>query len=287
MENPVLIAEAGCNHMGQIDIAKTMIDSASVFCEISHIKFQKRNICESLSPEQYRSKHPVPENSFGETYGLHREHLEFTIDQHRELQEYGERQGIKCSTSVWDITSLREVIELNPIWIKIPSSANTNLKLLEVVCNEYQGEIHISLGMTTRTEEEKILENLQKYNRLKDVVLYACTSGYPVQFDEICLLEIPRLMDQYGDELMAVGFSGHHLGIAVDIAAFTLGARYIERHFTLNRTWKGTDHAASLEPDGMRKLRRNLDHTVTAMSLKKSEILKVEEPQRRKLKQLG
>ena len=87
--------------------------------------------------------------------------------------------------------------------------------------------------------------------------------------------------------MKAVGFSGHHLGIAVDIAAFTLGATYIERHFTLNRTWKGTDHAASLEPGGMRKLRRDLDHTVTAMSLKKSEILEVEEPQRRKLKQLG
>ena len=104
--------------------------------------------------------------------------------------------------------------------------------------------------MTTRVEEEKIIEVFSKKNRLKDLVVYACTSGYPIMPAEACLYEVSRLVEEYGDDLHGVGYSGHHNGIALDIAAFTLGASFIERHFTLDRTWKGTDHAASLEPDG-------------------------------------
>ena len=115
-------------------------------------------------------------------------------------------------------------------------------------------------------------------------MLYACTSGYPIQPKEACLLEICRLRKAYGDLVDDIGDSGHHNGIAIDVAAFTLGANYIERHFTLDRTWKGTDHAASLEPDGLRRLKRNLDHTAKALSYKPEEILPIEEPQRRKLK---
>jgi len=88
----------------------------------------------------------------------------------------------------------------------------------------------------------------------------------------------------YGKEIKAIGFSGHHLGIAVDIAAYTLGAHIIERHFTLDRTWKGTDHAASLEPDGVRKLKRDLEHTYSALNMKEKEILAIELEQRTKLK---
>ena len=91
----------------------------------------------------------------------------------------------------------------------------------------------------------------------QDLVIYDCTSGYPVPFEDICLLEITRLRELYADRVKSIGFSGHHLGIAVDSAAVALGAEWIERHYTLDRTWKGTDHAASLEPDGVRKLARD------------------------------
>ncbi len=118
-------------------------------------------------------------------------------------------------------------------------------------------------------------------------MLYACTSGYPVPFDELCLLEIDEIKRRYGRQIRAVGFSGHHLGIAADIAAYTLGASWIERHFSLDRTWKGTDHAASLEPDGLRRLVRDLHAVERALTRKEKALLDIEIPQRDKLKRLG
>ena len=122
--------------------------------------------------------------------------------------------------------------------------------------------------------------------KLHKVILYSCTSGYPVPFDQICLLEIERLIKDYKKKIKAIGFSGHHNGIAVDMAAIALGAEWIERHFTLNRTWKGTDHAASLEPDGMRKLIRNTNEVIEALSYKDGKILNIEKDQRKKLKKI-
>ena len=114
--------------------------------------------------------------------------------------------------------------------------------------------------------------------------MYVCTSGYPVPFEDVCLLEINRVREAYGSRVKEIGFSGHHLGIAVDIAAYTLGASTIERHYTLDRTWKGTDHAASLEPEGIRKLKRDLMATYKALHYKPEEVLPIEQVQREKLK---
>merc|ERR1711920_174799 len=116
------------------------------------------------------------------------------------------------------------------------------------------------------------------------VILYNCTSGYPVPFEDVCLMEIQNLMEKYEKRVKAIGFSGHHLGIAVDIAAYTLGAEWNERHFTKDRTWKGTDHAASLEFAGLNKLCRDLKAVHTAMTYKSSDILDLEKEQRAKLK---
>jgi len=115
-------------------------------------------------------------------------------------------------------------------------------------------------------------------------VIYSCTSGYPVPFEDICLYEITRLREKFESRVGAIGFSGHHLGFAADTAAMTLGARWIERHFTLDRTWKGTDHAASLEPDGMRRLCRDIRNVYKALRYKSADILPIEEVQRKKLK---
>ena len=124
----------------------------------------------------------------------------------------------------------------------------------------------------------------EKRGRAKDLIIYSCTSGYPVEFQDICLGEITRLKSTFGDRVKGIAFSGHHLGIAADIAALTLGASWVERHFTLDRTWKGTDHAASLEPDGLRRLCRDLRNVEKALGTKKQEILPVEQVQRDKLK---
>lgn len=283
-KKPFVIAEAGCNHMGQMEIAKDLIETAAHFCKADAIKFQKRCPKELLTPEQYNAPHPHPENSYGKTYGEHREFLEFTVDQHAQLKEWCEQVGIIYSTSVWDMTSAKEIASLKPKFIKIPSACNTHFEMLQWLCDNYDGEIQLSFGMTTHEEEEEIVKLFEANGRAKDLVLFNCTSGYPVPFKDVCLLEINRMRAAYEDRVKAIGFSGHHLGIAVDVAAYTLGADVIERHYTLDRTWKGTDHAASLEPDGIRKLVRNLNAVHEALTYKDAEILPIEKVQRDKLK---
>jgi N-acetylneuraminate synthase len=138
--------------------------------------------------------------------------------------------------------------------------------------------------MTTKREENEIVRFLLEQKRNMDTVLYACTSAYPVPAEDVCLYEILRLRKKFGKKVKAIGFSGHHKGIAMDIAATTLGAEFIERHFTLDRTFKGTDHPASLEPDGLRRVARDLEALSKALKYKSKEILDVEYIQRKKLK---
>ncbi len=278
---PKVIAEIGCNHKGEFDIAIELIDLAHQ-SGADYAKFQKRTNKELLSKEAYNTPHPVSYNAYGTTYGAHREYLELDIDQHAQLKYHCEKIGIGYATSVWDLSSAREVISLAPDFIKIPSACNTNGDLIDLLLSEYSGPLHISLGMTKKEEEIQLIEKFRDHpDRL---VLYSCTSGYPVPFNQVALLEIQRLRNEYGAKVAAVGFSGHHLGIAIDIAAYTLGAQWIERHFTKDRTWKGTDHAASLEPGGLAKLVRNLDATRQSLTYKEQDILDIEAPQRTKLK---
>lgn len=290
MERPVIIAEIGCNHKGDMEIAHKMIKLLGVFktlnpdSAIDIVKFQKRTNKELLTPEEYNAPHPHPENSYGKTYGEHREFLEFNLAQNAILKKWCEEEGLIYSTSTWDLTAAKEIVSLNPIMIKVPSACNCDFDMLAYLRDNYNGEIHLSFGMTTKEEEKKIISFFKEKNRAKDLVIYACTSGYPVPFEDICLNEITRLKNTYGNDVKAIGFSGHHLGIAVDIAALALGATYFERHFTLDRTWKGTDHAASLEPTGLQKLARDLRNVAKALSYKSEDILDIEKVQRKKLK---
>ena len=286
MKKPRVIAEIGCNHKGDMEIAKQLIEVAKTYCKADIVKFQKRDVATWAEryPELYNAPHPNPINAYGGTYREHREALEFDKEQNRELKEYCEKVGIIWSTSVWDMKSAQEIADLKPELIKIPSACNTNLEMLSWLCDNYNGEIHISTGMTTSKEIDDIVDLFTEKGRNKDLVIYNCTSGYPVPFKDVCLLEICNLQEKYGDKVKEIGFSGHHLGIAVDVAAYTLGATTIERHYTLDRTWKGTDHAASLEPEGLRKLVRDLNAVHDALTYKAVEVLDIEEVQRKKLK---
>lgn len=281
---PVVVAEIGCNHKGEMEIAREMIGIAATFAKCDYVKFQKRTNRELLTPEEYAAPHPNPMHAYGPSYGAHREYLEFDVDQHRQLQRWCREFGIGYACSVWDLTSAREIASLDPDYIKIPSACNLRFDLLRELARTFRGDLHISLGMTTPEEEAQIAGVLREEGALDRTVLYACTSGYPVPFDQLCLLEVSELEARYGDAIRAVGFSGHHLGIAADIAAYTLGAQWIERHFTLDRTWKGTDHAASLEPDGLRRLVRDLRAVNQALTRRDRPILDVEIAQRDKLK---
>jgi N-acetylneuraminate synthase len=282
-EKPKVVAEIGCNHKGDFEIAKELVKVAAE-SGADAVKFQKRNNLELLGEKGYQKPHPNPGNSYGKTYGEHRDFLEFEIDKHRDLKAYCEKLNIVYSTSVWDVTSAKEITSISPEFIKIPSASNLHFEMLDYLCNNYSGKIQLSFGMTTRAEEEKIVQFFEERERAKDLLVYSCTSGYPVPFQDVCLLEIPRMIKDFGERVEAIGFSGHHLGIAVDVSAMTLGAEWIERHYTLDRTWKGTDHSASLEPAGLRKLCRDVANVYQALTYKSEDILDIEKTQRNKLK---
>jgi len=283
-KKPKIIAEIGCNHMGQMSIAKELIDLAKE-AGVGFVKFQKRNNMELLTEEQYNTPHPVLSNSYGDTYGAHREFLEFDVAQNKELKEYCDSIGIVYSTSVWDVTSAKEMITFEPEFLKVPSACNNNFEMLKVLRDEFKGQVQLSIGMTTKEEVEEIISFFEQTNQAQSrLLIYSCTSGYPVPAEDVALLEINWLYEHYQDRVNEIGFSGHHLGVALDAAAYTLGARWIERHFTKDRTWKGTDHGASLEPQGLQKLVRDLNAIYQALHFKQSEIMPIEQVQRDKLK---
>jgi len=279
---PMIVAEIGCNHKGSVEIARQMI-VVSKTCGANVAKFQKRCSRELLTPEQYNAPYDNP-NSYGRTYGEHREFLEFDAATHAELKKYAEQHGIIYSTSVWDLTSAKEIAVLQPKFIKIPSACNNHLVMLTYLRDNFAGDVHLSAGMSTTEELDAAVDIYKKCPQR--LALYSCTSGYPVPFEDVCMLEIVRLKQRYQDtgRVKSIGFSGHHNGIAIDSTAVLLGASIIERHFTLDRAWKGSDHAASLEPGGFNRLARDILHLRSALKYKKQEILPIEEVQRKKLK---
>merc|ERR1719478_1694655 len=154
---PKVIAEIGCNHKGELDIAKELLSLAKE-CGATVGKFQKRTPKELLTPEQYAAPHPNPQNSYGDTYGAHREALELSVEDHKELQEHCKKIDLIYSCSVWDTTAAKEIVSLNPPLIKVGSPSNTHWKMQEVLRDEYDGDIHISTGMSTKEEIEKIVK---------------------------------------------------------------------------------------------------------------------------------
>ena len=279
------IADICCNHMGDFELAKKMILEAKK-SGVKIVKFQKRDIAtwERIKPDIYHSQHPNPNNSFGSTYKEHREFLEFDINKQKELKDFCNKNGLLYSVSVFDLNSAKEVININPDMIKIPSASNCNFELLSFVCDNYKGEIHLSLGMINHEEIDKILNFIKEKNRAKDLIIYACTSGYPVQPKDTCILEVKYLIEKYSDIVKSIGFSGHHLNTAIDIGAYVLGAEYIERHFTLDRDFKGTDHKLSLLPNEISKLLDDLSDVKESLQYKPNSFLEIEQGEREKLR---
>ena len=151
-----VVAEIGCNHMGSLETAKELMLLAKK-AGAHYAKFQKRCPKELLTEDQYHKPHPVPTNAYGPTYGAHREFLEFSVEQHRELWEYGKEIGIEWATSTWDSTSAREMITIPCDFLKVPSACNNHFEMLKVLRDEYKGDVHVSTGMTTRSEIEDVI----------------------------------------------------------------------------------------------------------------------------------
>ena len=285
--DPIVIAEIGCTHVGKMDRAKKLIKMAAS-CGVSIVKLQKRNPKESVPKEWWDKPHPNQSFAYGKTYLEHRINIELSIENHAELQRYCNDLGVKYGCSVWDMTSLKEIIDLNPSMIKIPSPCNHRYDMIDYLYNNYRGYVHISLGMTTQNERDKLIDRVKnKTNKESETrtILYHCVSGYPVPFNQLYMLEIAKLYSASNDNrFFHIGFSDHGYGIAMEPAGYVLGARYFERHFIDDRMFPHSDSAASLEMAGLQKVVRDLCALQAAYDEKPKDITEIELIQRNKLR---
>lgn len=254
---PFVIAEIGHNHQGNLDTAIKLIHAASS-AGASAAKFQKRENKKLFTPDLYNQKYNS-ENAFGETYGQHREALEFGIDEYKICIAEAKKVGITFFATAFDFDSADFLANLEVPAYKIASGDLQNLPLLKYVA-KFEKPMIISTGGSTIDMIRSAVETIQSVHN--QVAILQCTASYPAKFEHLNLKVISTLRDMFPENI--IGFSGHDNGIAMSVVAYTLGARVIEKHFTLNRTLKGTDHVFSLEPQGMQKMVRDLNRASLA-----------------------
>jgi|AntAceMinimDraft_6_1070360.scaffolds.fasta_scaffold05177_3 N-acetylneuraminate synthase/sialic acid synthase len=253
-----VIAEIGANHQGERKIALELIRAAAT-AGADAVKFQKRDNKRLFTREGYLAPYEN-ENSFGATYGEHREALELDRDDYAAIKDEAAKIGIDFFVTAFDIPSVDFLMDLGVPAFKIASFDLTNTPLLEYVAETRLPTI-VSTGGGLQESVDAAVEVFAKTET--PVAILQCTSGYPPSFDELNLSVITTFRERYPD--LTIGYSGHDSGIAMATVAVALGARIVEKHFTLNRAMKGTDHAFSLEPDGLRKMVRDLRRTREAM----------------------
>ena len=271
------IVEIGQNHQGSIDIAKKMVDSLDGL-PVSCFKTAKRDIDVCLSEEQKNMIYENP-NSFGKTYYEHRKNLELSKDYFVELKNYVEGKGYDFISSFTDDNSLDFLSEIGVSGLKIASQRLTDLSLLTKAAETKLPTV-ISSGMSDIEDIDAVVSlfgGVEKY-------LLQCTSIYPCQIEDLNLNVIPAFVERYGESVNGYGFSGHHIGISPDIAAYMLGSRIIERHYTLSRSMKGTDHAASLEKKGVENVLKYINQIKKSMGSNVKTVLDGEIPAMKKLR---
>jgi sialic acid synthase len=253
-----VVAEIGHNHQGSLDQAKEMFEAAR-WCGAHAVKLQKRDN-RSLYTRDYFNRPYDNESSFGPTYGEHREALEFGREEYAELQAFARSQGLAFFATAFDFASADFLAELDVPAFKMASGDLTNTPLLRYV-SELGKPVILSTGGGTLDDVRRAYETVAEAN--DQVAILQCTAGYPAAWDELDLRVVTTYRELFPDT--PIGFSSHDNGIAMAVAAYVLGARIVEKHFTLNRALKGTDHAFSLEPQGLRKLVRDLQRTRLAL----------------------
>jgi sialic acid synthase SpsE len=275
-EPPFVIAEIGNNHNGDFNMAFKLIKIAKEI-GVDAVKFQVKNIEKSFSKELLDSSY-VNENSFGKTYREHKQVLEFSEQQLKQIYDYAKTLGIVCFSTPFDIDSvdLLERID-NPIY-KISSFHVTDLPLIERICKTKK-PILISTGMSTIAEIDNAIDLIKKYTELYTIL--HSVSSYPTADEDINLNIITTLRDRYK---CPVGYSGHERGIAICSSAVVLGACVIERHFTFDRTMKGPDHASSVEPTGMADIVSRAKRFFVAMGNTEKRVLDCELKNRKKFR---
>lgn len=253
-----VVAEIGGNHQGDLDTAKKMIQAAAT-AGANAVKFQKRDNKALFTEEAFNAPYES-ENAFGETYGEHREALEFGKEDYLELIQEAKAQGVDFFATPWDFPSVDFLEDLDVPAYKVASCDLTNTPLLRYIASKGRPTI-ISTGGGTLEAVDRAVQIVRDAGT--PLAVLQCTSGYPPQFDELNLSVISTFRERYPE--VTIGYSGHDSGIAMGLVSYVLGARIIEKHFTLNRAMKGTDHAFSLEPDGLRKMVRDLGRAREAL----------------------
>jgi sialic acid synthase len=246
-----LIAEIGHNHQGDVQKAKDLIRAAKD-CGADAVKLQKRDNRMLFTREFFEAPYDN-ENSFGPTYGAHREALELDRDAWVELQAYARELEITLFATAFDPPSADFLAELDVPAFKIASADIVNTPLLRHVA-QFGKPMLVPTGGATLEDVDRAVQTILPLN--SQLCVLQCTASYPVDVTELNLGVITVLRERYPE--LVIGLSDHQDGIAMAVVAYMLGARVIEKHFTLSHTWKGTDHAFSLMPEGLRKLVRDL-----------------------------
>jgi N-acetylneuraminate synthase/sialic acid synthase len=264
-----VIVEIGHNHQGNMAKAREMFREAAL-AGAHAVKLQKRDNLGLYTRAAY-DKPYENENSFGATYGKHREYLEFEREEYVELQAYASELGVDFFATAFDIKSANFLNALDVPAYKIASGDLKSTPLLKHVAR-FGKPMIVSTGGAALEDVQRAYDTIMPIN--PQLAILQCTAGYPAAFEELDLRVIGTYRDQFPEAV--VGFSSHDNGIVMPVAAYMLGARIVEKHFTLNRAMKGTDHAFSLEPVGLRKLVRDLDRTYKAMGDGKKKIYESE-----------
>lgn len=253
-----VIAEIGHNHQGNLETAKELFRAAKE-CGVNAVKLQKRDNRSLYTREMYNKPYEN-ENSYGATYGEHREFLEFGMSEYKELQRFAGELGLTFFATAFDFRSADFLAELNSPAFKIASGDLRNIPLLKYVAG-FQKPVIVSTGGGTIEDVQRAYDAVMPIN--PQLAILQCTAGYPCAFEEMNLRVITSFRERFPD--VVIGLSSHDSGIAMVVGAYILGARIIEKHFTLNRAMKGTDHAFSLERGGMRRVVRDLKRVRLAM----------------------
>ena len=253
-----IIAEIGHNHQGSLEKAKEMFRVAKQ-CGVNAVKLQKRDNKSLFTKALYNSPYEH-ENSYGPTYGAHREALEFERREYEELIKFAAEIGITMFATAFDFASADFLEELNMPAYKIASGDLLNTPLLKYIA-KFGKPMILSTGGGTMEDIQRAYFAIMGINQ--QLCILQCTANYPVEPEDMNLRVITSLRERFPD--IVVGLSDHQSGIAMAPVAYTLGARVIEKHFTLNRAWRGTDHAFSLEPEGLRKMVRDLRRVKLAL----------------------
>jgi sialic acid synthase len=254
-----VIAEIGHNHQGSVETCKKMFKAAAE-SGATAVKLQKRNNKELFTKEFYDSPYNS-ENAFGPTYGSHREALEFNFEDYRELKSYAESLGVIFFSTAFDFSSVDFLVKLGVPLIKMASGDLKSTPLLK-----YAASTGIPLIISTggaKLKDVQIAYEAIKSATDTPFAILQCTAAYPAGPEILNLNVIKTYRNEFQDAV--IGFSAHDLGIAMGPAAYALGARIFEKHFTLDRSMKGTDHAFSLEPIGMKKYVRDLNNVASAL----------------------